>query len=225
MLEDLKKGIENEKTRVASLFRLLDISGKEKLIADLHQKTSSSDLWSDPKAAQKILQELKNTETQVKAYDSLRGQAEDISVLIDTAIEEGLESEEAELAKDISALREKISGLELSTLLGGEYDANNAILTINAGTGGTDAQDWAEILMRMYSRWAESKGYSVQIADISYGEEAGIKGATLFINGQYAYGYLKTEKGIHRLVRMSPFNADAKTPDLFRCCRGHTRGQ
>ncbi len=215
MLEELKERIISANKKIDELARLLDITNKEAKIAELHAKTSSADLWSDPAAAQKLLRELKSLESQVGSWKKLRSQSDDLAILIDTASEEKQGSAEKELTEELLSLISDISAMELTTLMSGGYDSNNAILTINAGAGGTDAQDWAQILMRMYSRWAESKGYSVEVPDISYGEEAGIKGTTLIITGQYAYGYLKAEKGIHRLVRMSPFNADGKRHTSF----------
>ena len=215
MLDELKNEINSEKTKIEELSKLLDIKKKEALISELQKKTSDPDLWNDPKGAQKILQELKATEVIVNNWKALSSKIDDLSMLADTAIEEKLETAEADLRKDLNEARASIASLQLTTLLGGQYDRNSAILTINAGAGGTDAQDWAEILLRMYSRWAEKKGFSIEIPDMSYGEEAGIKGATVFISGEYAYGYLKAEKGIHRLVRMSPFNSDGKRHTSF----------
>ena len=215
MLDELKSKIDIAKNKIDELSRLLEIEMKETRIKELHAKTSSPDLWSDPKEAQKLLQELKSLEVQVDSWKKLRSKAEDLFVLVDTAVEDKIESAEKELSQDLSMLNSEISSLELITLLGGEYDKNNAIVSINAGAGGTDAQDWAQILLRMYSRWAESKRYSIEMPDISYGEEAGIKSVTMIVSGPYAYGYLKTEKGIHRLVRMSPFNADGKRHTSF----------
>ena len=215
MLDELKAKIDSGVKKIDELSKLLDIKKKEDKIKELQERSSDSGLWKDPQEAQKLLRELKSLEGQVNAWKGLRTKAEDLYILVDTAIEEKLESAEKELLEDIAALASEISALELTTLMSGEYDKNNAIVTINAGAGGTDAQDWAQILMRMYSRWAESKGYGIELPDISYGEEAGIKSATLIVTGQYAYGYLKAEKGIHRLVRMSPFNADGKRHTSF----------
>jgi peptide chain release factor 2 len=215
MLDELKIKLAAAQKRVSELSRLLDIEGKEAKIKELHVKTSDADLWKDAQEAQKLLRELKFLEDQVASWKKLMTKAEDLSVLIDTAIEENLESDELELSRDLDALIGGTSSLELMTLMAGEYDKNNAIVSINAGAGGTDAQDWAQILLRMYGRWAEKKGYSIEMPDISYGEEAGIKGATIIVTGQYAYGYLKAEKGIHRLVRMSPFNSDGKRHTSF----------
>lgn len=215
MLDELKIKIDLEKKKIDELAKLLDINRKEATIKGLQERSSSQDLWNDPKEAQKILRELKSLETQVDSWKELRSRAEDLSILTDAAVEEKLESSEKELSVDLAALAADISSLELTTLMAGEYDRNNAIVAINAGAGGTDAQDWAQVLLRMYSRWAEKKGYGIEMPDVSYGEEAGIKGATIILTGLYAYGYLKAEKGIHRLVRMSPFNADGKRHTSF----------
>jgi len=215
MLQDIKSDIGTVKQKIVDLSRLLDIEKKLKEISALQEKTSDPNLWNDPKKAQGILQHLKSLETQVELWKNLSSKADDLDLLIDTAIEGNLESEEKGLADDLQKIKSDVAALELTTLLSGQYDSNNAILTINAGAGGTDAQDWAQILLRMYSRWAEARGYNVEIPDISYGEEAGIKGVTIIIAGQYAYGHLKAEKGIHRLVRMSPFNADGKRHTSF----------
>jgi len=139
----------------------------------------------------------------------------ELETLIEMSLSEKDPSVEPEIKKDFDALKKHFDDLEFSTLLGGEHDPSNAILSINAGAGGTDAQDWAQILLRMYSRWAQEKGYEMEVADMSYGEQAGIKSAVIFVKGMYAYGYLKAETGIHRLVRMSPFNSDGKRHTSF----------
>jgi len=215
MLDQIKDEIEKAKYKISELSQLLEINKKEKDIKELQERTSDPALWNNQKEAQKLLQELKSLEVLVNSWKSLKQEADDLAIFVDTAIEEKQESAEKELSEDLKRLFSNISSLEMTTLLGGEYDGNNAIVAINAGAGGTDAQDWAQILLRMYSRWAEAKGYSIEVPDISYGEEAGLKGATIIISGQYAYGYLKAEKGIHRLVRMSPFNADGKRHTSF----------
>jgi len=157
------------------------------------------------------MQEKKGLEKEIGNYEELVNGIEELLTFIELAKEEDLD----ELKKDFNELKKKSNQIELSALLGGEYDRNNAILGINAGAGGTDAQDWTQILLRMYTRWAESKGYTVEMPDVSYGEEAGIKSVILIISGLYAYGYLKSENGIHRLVRMSPFNSDGKRHTSF----------
>jgi peptide chain release factor 2 len=161
------------------------------------------------------LQSLKNLENLLAQFESLTLRSGDLGLLLDAAIEEKEVSSEKELEKELVDIAQQVKELEIYTFLNGPYDKNHAILSINAGAGGTDAQDWAEILLRMYTRWSEKKGYAVEIADQSFGEEAGIKGCTLIINGEFAYGYLKNERGIHRLVRMSPFNADGKRHTSF----------
>ena len=215
MLQDVKFELEKTVKRLGQLSGLLKIDSKIEELKELQKKTSDPGLWNSPTEAQKLLQKVKSLETQITAYEQLKMRSDDLLVLVETAIEDGLENEESELNKELQELGSDIEKLEVTTLLNGEYDASGAILTINAGAGGTDAQDWAQILLRMYSRWAEGKGYRIEIPDISYGEEAGIKGATVFVNGQYAYGYLRAEKGIHRLVRMSPFNSDGKRHTSF----------
>jgi len=215
MLQDIKSEAGSIKAKINELSGLLQIEKKINEIALLQQRSSDPDLWANPKDAQKVLQQLKNYESQVNMWKELNNRIDDLLIFAETAIEENAEGEEAELSKDLAKIKADVAGLELTTLLSGEYDSSNAILIINAGAGGTDAQDWAQILMRMYSRWAEKKGYRIEMPDISYGEEAGIKSVTIVVVGQYAYGYLKAEKGIHRLVRMSPFNADGKRHTSF----------
>jgi peptide chain release factor 2 len=215
MLNELKDKALIAQKKISELSELLDIQKKESDLKALQDKASNPELWDDPKQAQTTLQELKSLETTLNNWKKIKSRADDLAVYIDTAIEEKQDSAEAELDKDLNKLSSDIASLELTTMLGGKYDKNNAIVTINAGAGGTDAQDWAQVLLRMYSRWAEGKDYKIEIPDMSYGEEAGIKGATIFIEGEYAYGYLKAEKGIHRLVRMSPFNSDGKRHTSF----------
>lgn len=161
------------------------------------------------------MQQLKSAEEKIKKWEELLNAVEDLDLLTDIALKEKEESAEESLQKEYAQIKKQADSLELVTLLSEKYDASNAILSINAGAGGTDAQDWAEILLRMYSRWAESKSYGVNLIDVSYGEEAGIKSVVLEIIGTYAFGYLKNENGIHRLVRMSPFNADGKRHTSF----------
>jgi len=155
---------------------------------------------------------LKNTLNQ---YNNWSTHVEDIGVLIDLADEENDSSLYGEIEAIMLQLDTELDKWELQKMLGGEFDTNDAILTVNAGAGGTDAQDWAQMLLRMYIRWSESRGWKVDTLDISEGEEAGIKSATIKITGKYAYGYAKAEKGVHRLVRISPFNANAKRQTSF----------
>jgi peptide chain release factor 2 len=184
-------------------------------IHDLEQTAAQPDLWQNPQQAQQILQKLDHCKSLVgnfRQWQELYGNLETIAELLSTEADPDLLLE----AKNaIQHLTQALDRWELEQLLGGEYDQRDAILTINAGAGGTDAQDWAEMLLRMYTRFCENRGYQVQMSDLSEGEEAGIKSATLVVKGRYAYGYLMAEKGTHRLVRISPFNANDKRQTSF----------
>ena len=174
--------------------------------------------WDDTEKAQKINQELNDVKISVDKYKALCKKFEDMQVLWERAMEEEDDSREAEVNSEMQAIRGALNELELEVLLSGPYDANNAILTLHAGAGGTEAQDWTQMLLRMYGRWAERHGFSVETADLLPGDEAGVKSATLFIKGHNAYGYLRSEKGIHRLVRISPFDAAARRHTSFSAC-------
>lgn len=184
-------------------------------IQDLEQLAAQPDFWDSAEIAQETLQKLNDCKSNLEQHQRWQGQLEDAK-----AIAELLEVEDdatllTEAESNLTHLVQELDRWELQKLLSGPYDARGAILTINAGAGGTDAQDWAEMLLRMYTRWAEKQGYKVQLAELSEGEEAGIKSVTLEITGRYAYGYLKGEKGTHRLVRISPFNANDKRQTSF----------
>jgi peptide chain release factor 2 len=215
MLQEVKNKIEELKAKIENLGTLLDIEKKRKRVGELEQESAKPGLWQNQKEAQKILQELKLTEEEIRNFEVLRAKCDDLLVLTDAGIKDEDEEIEKEINVELKDLEGQASSLEVKTLLGESYDKNNAILTINAGAGGTDAQDWANILLRMYSRYADGKGYKVEMPEISYGEEAGIKSVTLVLSGPYAYGYIKGEKGVHRLVRLSPFNADSKRHTSF----------
>lgn len=173
------------------------------------------DFWNRGDEAQKLVKELKSLETERDTCEELTTSFEDLSELIQM----GYEEEDMELVESIreelSAFAEKMDEITIKTLLHGEYDKNNAILKLNAGAGGTESCDWSSMLYRMYNRWAEKKGYSIEVLDFLDGDEAGIKSVTFQINGENAYGYLKAEKGVHRLVRISPFNAQGKRQTSF----------
>ncbi len=194
---------------------IFDLSTLNAKIYDLEQEAAQPEFWDDQASAQAILQELNDLKANVSQYKQWQAQFEDAE-----AIAELLELEDDatlldEAIQNLAALQHELDRWELQQMLSGEYDAHGAVLTINAGAGGTDAQDWAEMLLRMYTRWGEKQGYKVKLAEISEGDEAGLKSATLEIEGRYAYGYLKGEKGTHRLVRISPFNANAKRQTSF----------
>ena len=176
---------------------------------------SQQDFWNDNEKAQKVLQENKALKETLDEFNYLESSLEEIDVFIELAIEEGDISLEKEVEKMIENLESYIDELKIKTLLSGEYDKNNAILSINAGTGGLDAQDWAQMLLRMYVRWADRKGFKVSTLDMISDPEAGIKSATIQIEGLNAYGYLKSEKGVHRIVRISPFDPSGKRHTSF----------
>jgi len=169
----------------------------------LVDKSKTENFWADNRSAQSVMREIASLQEEIKIWNSISIKTKDILDLAKT----GDESFRSELLQEINQLKQKLDSLELTTLLSGSYDKGNALLSINAGAGGTDAQDWAEMLMRMYLRWAEQNNYSREIITKSDGEEAGIKSITILIEGSYAYGYLRAEKGVHRLVRLSPFDA------------------
>ena len=176
------------------------------------------DFWDDAAKAQQINQELNDVKINVDKYKSLVAKADDLEALWELAMEEPEAGMEDEVKENIKEVQAGVRALELEVLLSGEYDANNAILTLHAGAGGTEAQDWTQMLLRMYGRWAERHGFGVETMDLLPGDEAGVKSATLFIRGHNAYGYLKSEKGIHRLVRISPFDANARRHTSFSAC-------
>jgi peptide chain release factor 2 len=211
MLDELKVEINKLKLKAKDLGSILKVQGKKKRLGEVEKEVADPKLWENQQRARKLLQEKKALEKELSSWEELLNGSEDLGTLIDMAKEE----DAAELSGELAELNKKAGRLELAALLGGEYDKGNAILSINAGAGGTDAQDWAQILLRMYSRWAESKEYKVEMPEVSYGEEAGLKSATLIVSGIYAYGYLKTEAGIHRLVRISPFSAEGKRHTSF----------
>lgn len=173
------------------------------------------DFWDDPEKAQKTMQELTKLKDKVEQINRLERKLEDIEVLYQLGREEGEEVVASEITEELEELNNLLEKMELETLLNGKYDRNNAILTLHPGAGGTESQDWTEMLYRMYTRWAESKGYRVEVLDYLPGDEAGIKSVTISIEGENAYGYLKAEKGVHRLVRISPFDASGRRHTSF----------
>jgi peptide chain release factor 2 len=184
-------------------------------MAELEKKISDPDLWKDAAEAKKVTKERKTIDSVVNLWDSLEKKLEDCHVFLELTSEEDDEDIETELNTTFGQIESNVKELEFKKMLGGENDFNDAIVSINAGAGGTEAQDWANMLLRMYLRWAERKGFKAEIFDILDGEEAGIKSATFTVNGDYANGYLKAEVGIHRLVRISPFDAGARRHTSF----------
>ena len=202
---------------------VFDIPGKRGQVAALQKKTESPDFWNDPKAAEVFMKNLNGVKSWVTGFDKAFTEVEDLDVLYDFAKEslggsadETVATEETqELEEAYSKAVEDVEALELRNMLGAEGDNLGAVLTINSGAGGTEANDWSSMLMRMYMRWGERNGYKVTVNDLLEGDEAGIKSATIQVEGDYAYGYIKAENGVHRLVRISPFNAQGKRQTTF----------
>ena len=218
MLEDLKPILNDLGEKLDQMRISLEIPAKEEKIAELEYKMGEPSFWDDAAAAQKLNQELAALKGGVDTYRDLMAKYEDAETLYEMGIEENDASMEVDMRAELTLISEGLETLQLEVLLSGEYDANDAILTLHAGAGGTEAQDWTQMLLRMYGRWAERHGFTVDTADLQPGEEAGVKSATLFIKGHNAYGFLKSEKGVHRLVRISPFDSQARRHTSFSAC-------
>ena len=193
--------------RVETLGRCINVEEKRADVASRQERTLAADFWDDPKAAEKFLKEMAGVKFWVAGFDKIVSGVEDLNVL--------LEFEDEEIDQAYEAVLAEVEALELRNMLGEEGDNLGAVLTINSGAGGTEANDWSAMLMRMYIRWAERNGYKVTITDELEGEDAGIKSVTMQVEGDYAFGYLKAESGVHRLVRISPFNAQGKRQTTF----------
>ncbi|MCI6099341.1 MAG: peptide chain release factor 2 [Selenomonas sp.] len=218
MLEDIKPRLGELQEKLDQMEQSLEVPAKEEKIAELEYKMGEPTFWDDAEEAQKINQELNDVKISVDKYKNLKTKFEDAQTLWEMAVEDEDESLEDDINGDLDKVADGLEALQLEVLLSGPYDANNAILTLHAGAGGTEAQDWTQMLLRMYGRWAERHGFTVETADLLPGDEAGVKSATLFIKGHNAYGFLKSEKGIHRLVRISPFDANARRHTSFAAC-------
>ena len=197
------------------LEQALNIESARKELSELQIETEQEGFWNDVERSQRIAQKIKRLENKIKKYDHLVSDWEDTLTLCEMAQEEDDASQLDVVAQGCETLEKEVSERRLAALLTGEYDANNAILTFHAGAGGTEAQDWTEMLYRMYTRWAERHGFTYQLLDYEDGDEAGIKSASILIEGDNAYGYLKSENGVHRLVRVSPFDANARRQTSF----------
>ncbi len=199
----------------ASSGGVFDVDGLREKLADLERESGRPDLWEDREQAEKVLRDKSRTEREVALFDGLEAAIEETEVLLELAAEEDDAATRAEAHEKLAEAVRDFEEVELRRLLGGEHDASNAIVSINSGEGGTDACDWAEMLLRMYTRWAEARGYRVEMLDHQPGDEAGIRGATLSVSGDYAFGYLKAEEGVHRLVRISPFDSQSRRHTAF----------
>ncbi|MGO5075578.1 peptide chain release factor 2 [Clostridium sporogenes] len=217
MILEIQEIINNSyelKNTIKEIGESLDIEKLKNSISELQNKMQNPNFWSDIKEAQKITSEEKYLKDKLSKYNHLKNTIEDI-----IGLSQMLSEEDDDMGKEILSeyknIKEEIDRFKIETLLSGEYDRNNAIMTLHSGVGGTDAQDWTDMLFRMYTRWAEKEGFTVKIMDLLEAEDAGIKSVTLKITGEFVYGYLKGEKGIHRLVRISPFNANGKRQTSF----------
>ena len=213
--DEYKQKLQALEPTLQELEKALSIPKAREELAQLQKETEQEGFWSDVDRSQKVSQQIKRLESKVRKYDRLVSDWEDTLTLCEMAQEEDDASQLPEVTSGYEALEKEINERRLAALLSGEYDANNAILTFHAGAGGTEAQDWTEMLYRMYTRWAERHGYTYQLMDYEAGDEAGIKSATILIEGENAYGYLKSENGVHRLVRVSPFDANARRQTSF----------
>ena len=196
----------------------LDLENKERRITELDKSMEEPGFWDDPERSTKTVREAKNLKDTVDGYNHLQQQYEDIQVMIEMGYEENDPAMIPEIQEMLDEFVKELEELRTKTLLSGEYDGCNAILKLNAGAGGTEAMDWCSMLYRMYQRWADKKGFTTEVLDFLDGDEAGLKSITLQVNGENAYGYLKSEKGVHRLVRISPFNAAGKRQTSFVSC-------
>ena len=213
--DDYKQKLLALEPTLGELEKALGIPKAREELSALQKETEQDGFWNDLERSQKVSQQIKRLENKIKKHDKLVSEWEDTLTLCEMAQEEDDASQLPDVMEGYEKLQKEISERRLAALLSGEYDANNAILTFHAGAGGTEAQDWTEMLYRMYTRWAERHGYTYQLMDYEAGEEAGIKSATILIEGENAYGYLKSENGVHRLVRVSPFDANARRQTSF----------
>ncbi len=194
---------------------LFDIAKLEQNLKKLEEQTTKPDFWSDVQNNSSILKQITSLKSKLDSYKKVEIELDNLCELNDLLKSESDEDMEKELLKNISVIEKSVEKLEIATLLSDKYDSNNAIVTLHPGAGGTEAQDWVQMLYRMYTRWANSNGYTVEELDYLEGEEAGIKSVTFSVSGEYAYGYLKGEQGVHRLVRISPFDAGGRRHTSF----------
>lgn len=217
-LDQLKYNLNSYREPLERLSGSLGLEEKKERIEQLELDMEAPGFWEDLEESQKVVKEVKGLKDQVEGYEGLREQFEDIETLIEMAAEEEDEELAAETQEAFMEFETSYESLRISTLLSGEYDKNNAILSLHAGAGGTESCDWASMLYRMYTRWAGKKGFETKVIDYLDGDEAGIKSVTVEIKGENAYGYLRSERGVHRLVRISPFNAAGKRQTSFASC-------
>ena len=217
-LDQFKYTLSTYETPLKEVRDSLNLEAKIRRIDELDKTMEEPSFWEDAEKSTRLVREAKNLKDTVAEYNKLQNQYEEIGLMIEMGYEENDPEIVPEIQEMLDEFTSELDALRLRTLLTGEYDNNNAILRLNAGAGGTESCDWASMLYRMYTRWAEKHGMSVEVLDFLEGDEAGIKSVTIQINGQHAYGYLKSEKGVHRLVRISPFNSAGKRMTSFASC-------
>ncbi|MBR4015637.1 MAG: peptide chain release factor 2 [Anaerotignum sp.] len=217
-LEQIRLGLSAYDEKLEEMGASLDVAGAKEKIIELEELSADPDFWNDLEKSQKTLQQLKALKNKVSSYEGLVTAYEDILTLIEMGLEEQDNSVYEEVKQMQDEFVEAYEKLHVATMLDGEFDRNNAIVTLHAGTGGTEACDWTNMLFRMYTKWANKAGFEVEILDMLDGDEAGLKSVTIQVNGENAYGYLKSEKGIHRLVRVSPFDSSGRRHTSFASC-------
>ena len=214
-LEEAKRSLISLEPELKELGSALKIDALNEELKELDEKTSQPDFWNDTENSGKVLQRQKAVKSKIEKYEALVTKHEDTMVLCEMGIDENDESVVEEVQAELKALTDLSEQMKIEVLLSGEYDRNNAIVSFHPGAGGTEAQDWALMLYRMYTRWGEKHGYNVKLIDWLDGEEAGLKSATIMVEGENAYGYLKSENGVHRLVRVSPFDSSGRRHTSF----------
>ncbi len=215
ILDDLRVEMTGFRKEMEELADVLNIKAAQERVAALSEETAKDGFWDDLENSQAVLKEQKSLERKIERFDQLNERLEDLITLIELSIEEDDDSSVEEIKSESEAFKSKLEEEKLSTLLTGEYDNANAILTFHAGAGGTEAQDWTEMLYRMYKMWAERHNYKVTLMDYLDGDDAGVKSASILIEGENAYGYMKSESGVHRLVRISPFDSSGRRHTSF----------
>ena len=214
-MRDLTADLAELHRRLSESAKDLELDAKRARLAELEKKASDPSLWDDQNQARKVTSELALMKDDIDLLDGLKARLSDVEVLFELSREEADDSVEAEVEAGLAALIKEFDALELRSLYSGEHDERDAVCEVHSGAGGTDAQDWAEMLLRMYLRWAERRGFTVEVEEVTAGQEAGITSATLIVKGRFAYGLLVGEKGVHRLVRISPFDSQARRHTAF----------
>jgi peptide chain release factor 2 len=214
-MQDFSEPLGALRRRVADAQRYLDLDGKRARLAQLEEEAARPDLWDDRDRATAVTTELARVGDDVRLLERLDAQLSDVETLAELTREEGDASQEPEIEREVQAVTAELDALELRSLFSGEHDERDAVCEVHSGAGGTDSQDWAEMLLRMYLRWAERRGFAVEVDEVSPGTEAGITSATFIVRGRFAYGWLSAERGVHRLVRISPFDANARRHTAF----------